>query len=226
MNGVVVEIRAAEGGDDAKRLVEEQFSIYVGLCKLHELDIDITDEKPGSIVFEAWGADAVRPFAHESGGHRWQRVPPTEKRGRRHTSTVTVAVFPVPQEIDWTLDPNEIEEEAIHGNKAKGGQHQQKNATVIRAKHVPTGITVTVSGRHQHANRLAARRELEARVAALRASEQQIEEAADRRRQVGSGQRGDKIRTVRMQDGRVTDHRTGKKMSVERYLKGHVDDLV
>ena len=163
MNGVVVEIRAAEGGDDAKRLVEEQFSLYVGLCKLHELDCEILDKRPGLITFEAWGADAKRPFAMESGGHRWQRVPPTEKRGRRHTSTVTVAVFPVPQEIDWSLDPREIEEEAIHGSRASGGQHQQKNATVIRAKHVPTGITVTVSGRHQHANRLAARRELEAR---------------------------------------------------------------
>jgi peptide chain release factor 1 len=225
MNGVVVEIRAAEGGDDAKQLVGEQFSIYTALCKLHELDCEITDERPGLMVFQAFGGDAEAAFAMESGGHRWQRVPPTERRGRRHTSTVTVAVFPIPQEIEWTLDASEIVEEAIHGSRASGGQHQQKNATVIRAKHVPTGITVTVSGRHQHANRIAARRELEGRVAALRLSEQQSTTAAERKRQVGSGQRGDKIRTVRMQDGRVVDHRTGKRMSTERYLKGHIGDL-
>lgn len=223
---MIVEIRAAEGGADAKQLVLDQFSIYAALCKLEALDCEITDGRPGTLIFEATGADAWRAFAMESGGHRWQRVPPTEKRGRRHTSTVTVAVFPVPQEIDWSLDPNEIEEEAIHGSRASGGQHQQKNATVIRAKHVPTGITVIISGRHQHANRLAARRELEARVAALRASEQQAAEAADRRQQVGSGQRGDKIRTIRMQDGRVVDHRTGRKTSTDRYLKGYVRDLI
>jgi peptide chain release factor 1 len=223
--GVIVEIRAAEGGDDAKRLVLEQFSVYAALCKNRGLACEITDERSGALVFEVIGKGAGQTFAMESGGHRWQRVPPTEKHGRRHTSTVTVAVFALVEEKEWALHPSEIEEEAIRGD-GHGGQHAQKNATTIRAKHIPTGITVRVSTRSLHHSRTKARRELEARVAALRASEQQAVEAEDRRRQVGSGQRGDKIRTVRMQDGRVTDHRTGKKTTVTRYLQGHVADVI
>lgn len=223
--GVVIEIRAAEGGADAKDLVHEQFSVYAAYCKLRGHTCKVTEERPGMTVLEVRGNGAAQDFAGEPGGHRWQRVPPTERRGRRQTSTVTVAVFPLLDESEWSLDPDDIEEAAIRGS-GPGGQHHQKNATVIRAKHLPTGITAIVSGRSQWANRRAARAELEARVAAARDREHQSAKAANRRRQVGSGERGDKIRTVRLQDGRVVDHRTGKRMSVELYRKGYVHDLV
>lgn len=224
MNGVLVEIRAAEGGDDAKGLVREQFNVYAALCKRHGLDVEITEDRSGLVVMEVVGRGAKGLFAHEAGGHRWQRVPPTERRGRRHTSTVTVAVFPIVEEREWVLHENELEEENILGS-GHGGQHQQKNATTIRLKHVPTGIVVKVTGRSLYANRKAARAEMEARVSALRAEEEHAERSTDRARQVGSGQRGDKIRTVRMQDGRVVDHRTGRRTSVERYMKGFIEDL-
>lgn len=186
---------------------------------------DIVDQRPGILVFEAIGKGAKGSFKRESGGHRWQRVPPSEKRGRRHTSTITVAVFPLIEESAFELKDSDIKEEAIHGT-GPGGQAVNKTANVIRATHKPTGITVRASeSRSQWSNRQAARRLLESKVASRRATEGHEEVSQDRREQIGSGQRGDKIRTVRLQDGHVVDHRSKKRTSTSRYLKGHVEDV-
>lgn len=172
------------------------------------------------------GKGAKRHFAGESGGHRWQRVPPSEKRGRRHTSTVTVAVFPLIEESAFVLKEADIEWEAILGT-GPGGQARNKTANVIRAKHTPTGIVVRSSeARSQWSNRQAALRQLEARVASRKASRAHEATSESRRNQIGSGQRGDKIRTIRLQDGQVVDHQTGKRTSAARYLRGCVEDLI
>jgi peptide chain release factor 1 len=130
------------------------------------------------------------------------------------------------EESAFELKDADIEEEAILGT-GPGGQARNKTANVIRATHVPTGITVRASeSRSQWSNRQAARRLLESKVASRRAAKGHEEIAKDRRDQVGSGQRGDKVRTIRLQDGHVIDHRSGKKTSTARYLKGHVEDVV
>lgn len=222
---VLVEIRAAEGGDDAKLLVGEQFAVYLKAADRHGVKISVHEGRPGLLVFEAQGSAAAELFGSEAGGHRWQRVPPTERRGRTHTSTVTVAVFPVSAKQEKEIREEDIEWSATRGS-GPGGQHRNVTSSAIQMRHVPTGITVRIENeRSQGQNRATARRVLAARVAAIEQQARAASAAADRRRQVGTGMRGDKIRTVRMQDGRVTDHRTGQKTTLSRYQAGHLEDL-
>jgi peptide chain release factor 1 len=135
MSGVLVEIRAAEGGDDAKDLVWEQFAIYGRYCKRHELMCAILEERPGLVIFEVEGNKAPVLFERESGGHRFQRVSPAEKRGRVHTSTVTVAVFPMTEMQDQGFSEAELRWEQMQGS-GPGGQHRQKTQNCVRLHHV------------------------------------------------------------------------------------------
>lgn len=173
----------------------------------------------------ARGKGVEEAFKNESGGMRWQRVPPNEKRGRVHTSTVTVAVLPEPDESRLKIDPRDLEWSTCRGSGA-GGQHRNKTESAVQLKHVPTGIMVRCeSERSQHQNRATA-------LSALRAKLwQDIQDRgregrnAERRCQVGSGMRGDKVRTYRTQDDSVTDHRTGRKASLKSVMRGDLDDL-
>lgn len=187
---------------------------------------ELIDSRPGQIVFEVTGKKAGQLFASEPGGHRWQRVPPTEKRGRRHTSTVTVAVLPLlPKDEAPEINEREIEWQATVGT-GNGGQKRNKTANCVQMKHVPSGIAVRVeAGRSLHQNRETALRMIAARLHERERARARDARAHARKDQVGSGMRGDKIRTVRLQDHSVTDHRTGKKTSTARYLKGHIKDL-
>jgi peptide chain release factor 1 len=185
----------------------------------------VLDVRLGVVVVRATGRGARAAFAQESGGHRWQRVPPTEKRGRIHTSTVTVAVLAEPSEHELRIDPGDLEESFTRGT-GKGGQHRNKRDTVVVLRHVPTGITVRVDGgRSQHMNRQTSLGLLRARMLAAERDRAQRERNAERRDKVGAGMRGDKVRTIALQRGTVTDHRTGKSMEAHRYLRGHVRDL-
>lgn len=178
------------------------------------------EERPGFIVFRASGADAARVFLHEPGGHRWQRIPPTEKRGRVHTSTVTVAVLQEPEDSALVIPPAELEWRTSRGS-GPGGQHRNKTESAVVLTHRPSGLTVRCeSERSQHRNRDTALRLLRARLLQAREEGAARSLNAARRGQVGSGQRGDKVRTVRCQDGVVTDHRLGRKLSLEAYLRG------
>lgn len=192
-------------------------------CTVFSLDpIDI---RPGQITLEVSGKNAQRLFSHEPGGHRFQRVPPNEKRGRRHTSTVTVAVLPVPAANTFVLDERDVEWQATVGS-GNGGQNRNKLATCVQMRHKPTGVAVRVeTERSQKQNRDTALRLLSAKLAERQQQTAQRRRADERREQVGTGMRGDKIRTVRMQDGSVVDHNTGKRTTTARYLKGNVDDL-
>lgn len=160
-------------------------------------------------------------FGQESGGHRWQRVPPTERRGRVHTSTVTVAVFAEIPEAQFNLEERDLEWATTRGSGA-GGQNRNKVETVVVVKHKPTGMTVRCeTERSQYRNRQIALRLLRARLYDNAKAETQSKVASDRRAQVGSGMRGDKRRTIRAQDGRVTDHVTGKTWRYSDYISGN-----
>jgi len=170
------------------------------------------------------GKDAERAFKHEAGGHRWQRVPPSEKRGRVHTSTVTVAVLREPREAEVRLDPKDLD---IRTTKSSGpgGQNVQKNDTAVVVTHKPTGISVRCETKSQHRNKELALGILRARLLVLEQDREEGKRNSKRRSQVGSGMRGDKRRTIAVQRGTVQDHETGKSTSIKSYLRGGVDDL-
>lgn len=182
-------------------------------------DCSLVEERPGfvSVLFE--GKGAKRLFRDEAGGHRFQRVPPTEKKGRVHTSTVTVAVLDPNLGSRYRLDESEVEIRATRGS-GPGGQHRNKTDSCIVATHTPSGIKVRVDMKSQYQSRTMALQILTAKLAEGAAEESQAKRAAKRKKQVGTGMRGDKIRTYREQDDRVTDHRTGKVWKLKAWLKG------
>lgn len=183
-------------------------------------DLDLIETLPGQIVFRAVGPDADRVFRDEAGGHRWQRVPPNEKRGRVHTSTVTVAVLPEPTRAEIHIADSELDWDTCRGS-GPGGQHRNKTESAVMLLHKPTGLLVRCeSERSQHQNRATALSVLRARLWQLEQNRLTEGRRASRKSQVGSGMRGDKRRTVRAQDGLVTDHLTGRRWSYTSYLRG------
>ncbi len=170
------------------------------------------------MLFEGRGAKTL--FAGEAGGHRWQRVPPTEKRGRVHTSTVTVAVLDPVAKPRFTLDLREVDIKKTLGT-GPGGQHRNKTESCVVATHRPTGIAVRVDMRSQQQSLAMALRILSAKLADTEAERRRTARNTERREQVGAGMRGDKIRTYRAQDDRVTDHRTNATFRLATWLRGH-----
>ena len=169
---------------------------------------------------------AVSRLLDEGGGHRWQRVPPTDRRGRTHTSTVTVAVFPDGQEgpEKFALNPQDLEVRFTR-DTGPGGQHRNKTESCVVVIHRPTGLSAKAAGRCQHANRREALAVLADRVQAHYGAEHRRVTAEVRRLQVGSGERGDKVRTYRAQDDVVTDHRSGKRARLRDIVAGGLDLL-
>lgn len=167
------------------------------------------------------GKGARQTFANEAGGHRWQRVPPTEKRGRVQTSTITVAVMDADL-VDQIAPINyrDVVIQTVRGS-GPGGQHRNKTESCVVATHSPTGITVRIDGRSQNQNKQAALKLLASRV--FTANEEQVvaQRIAERKQQVGSGMRGDKIRTYRTQDDQVNDHRTGQHWRLRDWMRGN-----
>ena len=189
-------------------------------------DCFIVDERSGFLSFQVSGKGAKATFAQESGGHRWQRVPANDKRGRVQTSTVTVAVLEEPREHDLRIEDKDIEWQTCRGSGA-GGQHRNKTESAVQMTHLPTGIRVRVENeRSQHQNRETAMRVLKARIFEARQTAAAEARAGSRRSQVGSGMRGDKIRTIRAQDGQVTDHRSNKQIRYKDYVRGNWEGLL
>ena len=168
--------------------------------------------------------DLVKRYLQESGGHRWQRIPPTEKRGRVHTSTVTVAVFEVPPERAWSLKDRDIETYTTR-DSGPGGQHRNCTDSCVVMRHLPTGIEAKAAAKCQHTNRRTARAMLEARVFEFYESKKRTKESADRKSKVGSGMRGDKIRTYREQDDVVIDHVLETKARLKDVRAGRLEVL-
>jgi peptide chain release factor 1 len=181
-------------------------------------------DRPGYLALRVTGRDAERAFQHESGGHRWQRIPPNEKRGRVHTSTVTVAVLAEPRDAEVHLDPRDLDIKTTKSG-GPGGQHANKTNSAVVVTHKPTGITVRMETKSQHRNKELALGVLRARLYEREHSRVQGDRNAKRRGQIGGGARGDKRRTIAVQRGQVHDHVTGKRTTAKAYLRGAVDDL-
>lgn len=168
------------------------------------------------------GAEAaIKPLLREAGGHRWQRIPPTERKGRVHTSTVTVAVFPIEDHAPLRLLERDIETFTTR-DSGPGGQHRNKTDSCVVMRHKPTGIEAKSATKSQHRNRIMARQMLEARVAAFLGEKAKQQETDHRKAMVGSGMRGDKIRTYRVRDDQVTDHRSCRKLRLQDVLAGRL----
>ena len=168
---------------------------------------------------------STRAFRNEAGGHRFQRVPPNEKRGRVHTSTITVAILSIPTEREIVLREQDLEEFTCRGS-GPGGQHRNMTDSAVTIRHIPTGISVRCENeRSQLKNREQARSVLRARIAEGIREREANKRAADRKRQVGVGARGDKRRTIALQRDQVTDHVTGKTMRTKEYFRGEIDNL-
>lgn len=219
---LVIEVQFGEGGQDSKIFVDELFSAYCKYAKSLGLNAELLNSSFGHITAKIWGNGAAQAFAHETGQHVVQRVPPTERDGRRHTSIIAVAVLPLPPEkFLKPLPESEVEITCMIGT-GPGGQHRQKTASCVRAKHKPTGLQVVIDARDQHQNRKVAMRILTARVNEFYANKQQMAYNTERRQKMGDGGRGAKIRTYNFCDSRVVDHRTGKKTkNIKAIMQGN-----
>lgn len=188
-------------------------------------DAELVDEWDGMVVISIAGDGAEALMRNESGGHRWQRVPPNERKGKVHSSTITVAVFPVVERQSFAIRESDCDVTTCRGS-GPGGQNRNKTDSAVQIKHRPTGVYVRCeTERSQQQNRATAFALLSARIAAASESKVSESERSDRRSQIGSGERSDKIRTIQVKNGIVVDHRSGKKISVERYLKGDIASL-
>jgi len=177
------------------------------------------------VVLLVSGKGAEHAFRNEGGGHRYQRIPPTERKGRVQTSTVTVAVLSVPEEHECHLDEKDLDWKTCRGSGA-GGQHRNVTDSAVQLTHKPTGLMVRCeSERSQFQNRATALALLRARLGEQQAGAKQASRNQDRKDQVGTGQRGDKRRTVALQRDQVHDHITDKRMSVKQYLRGELEVL-
>ena len=230
---VIMEIRGGVGGEEAALFAGELFRMYTRYAERQGWHVDIVYTNATTvggfkeISFTVEGAGAFSKLKYESGAHRVQRVPVTESGGRIHTSAATVAVMPGAEEVDVVINPSDLRIDTYCASGA-GGQYVNRTETAIRITHLPTGIVVQCQDeKSQLKNKEKAMRVLRARVKDLAVREQTANIAADRKSQVGSGDRSEKIRTYNFPQGRVTDHRIKLTLyKLEEILNGNLDEII
>ena len=226
----IIEIRAGAGGDEAALFASDLYLMYKKYAGLKGWRFEIVDTNQNSlggfksVVFEIKGKDAFSKMKNESGVHRVQRVPRTEKSGRVHTSTATVAVLPKANESDLAIRPDEIEVSFSRAG-GPGGQNVNKVETAVRVMHKPTGIVVSSrSERSQSSNREKAMEILRSKLLEIKRAEETGNITEERRKQIGTGDRSEKIRTYNFSQDRITDHRIKKSWAnIDRILDGNLD---
>ena len=230
---VICEIRGGAGGDEAALFAGTLFRMYAMYAERKHWKIEILNENATElggykeISFMVTGKQAYGRLKYESGVHRVQRVPDTESSGRIHTSTVTVAVLPVVEDVEIEINPADIKMEVFRASGA-GGQHINKTSSAVRLIHVPTGIVAECqTQRSQLQNREYAMNMLKSRLYDIEKQKQDSEVANARKSQVGSGDRSEKIRTYNYPQGRITDHRIGMSIyQMENFLNGDLDEMI
>lgn len=230
---VIMEIRAGAGGEEASLFAYELYRMYVKYAekkhwKTEEIDNNST-ELGGikEVVFSISGKSAFGKLKFESGVHRVQRVPETESQGRVHTSTATVAVLPEATDVEINIDEKDLRVDTLRSSGA-GGQHINKTESCIRLTHIPTGIVVLCQDeRSQTKNREKAMKVLKSRLYDYYQSQADKEYSENRRSQVGTGDRSERIRTYNFPQGRVTDHRIGLTLySIDEFMMGDLDEMI
>ena len=230
---VIVEVRAGTGGDEAAIFAADLFRMYSRYADRQRWKSEILSENAigvggfKEVIFEIRGKGAYSKLKYESGVHRVQRVPATESQGRIHTSTATVAVLAEVDEVEIDIPESDIEVE-VYRSSGAGGQNVQKNSTAVRLTHRPTGMVVTCQDeRSQLQNKLRALSILRARLFEIEEEKRRSEIESDRRSQVGTGERSEKIRTYNYPQNRVTDHRIGlSNYNLPAVMDGGIDEFI
>ena len=230
---VQMEIRGGAGGDEAALFAGDLFNMYKKYCESKGWTVSVTSVSEGAvggykeIDFAVSGTDVYGTLKYESGVHRVQRVPETESQGRIHTSTTTVAVLPEAEDVDFEINPKDLQIDTFRSSGA-GGQHINKTSSAIRITHIPTGTVVECQDeRSQHKNKEKALKVLRSRLYDAEKAKHDAEIAGERKAQVGTGDRSERIRTYNYPQGRVSDHRIGLTLyKLEQFLNGDMDEMI
>jgi peptide chain release factor 1 len=230
---VFIEIRAGTGGQEAALFAADLFKMYLKYAEAHHWKVSILEFNETDIggykelVAFFDGKNVYKYFKYESGVHRVQRVPKTEASGRIHTSTVTVAVLPEVEEVDISINPSDLRID-VYRSSGAGGQHVNTTDSAVRIIHIPTGVVVTCQDeRSQIKNKAKALKVLQARLYESEREKREAQERAERKQQIGTGERAEKIRTYNFPQNRVTDHRTNVTLKkLDLVMLGDMDDLL
>jgi peptide chain release factor 1 len=230
---ILLEIRAGTGGEEAALFAANLFRMYSRYAERHRLKLEILSHNPTGIgglkeiIALIAGEKVYSRLKYESGVHRVQRVPATESQGRIHTSAVTVAILPEAEDVDVQINPEEIRVDVFRSS-GPGGQSVNTTDSAVRITHLPSGLVVTCQDeKSQHKNKAKALKVLQARLFDIKEQEQHQKMAQDRKTQVGTGDRSERIRTYNFPQGRVTDHRLGLTLyRLEAFLDGDMDEML